>query len=477
MNVSTPTFPWHVMATLDSLMSEDKLSTMELPHPRTIVASLLAIVFTLSYYRSVTKKIGLESFPGPWYAPYTAMHLRWLFARGTIHEYVEKMHKQYGDVIRLGPRQIWVSDKGAMKQILLTIDLPKVTMYAEISRDRSSPGLFGEIRPVPHRNLKKFLSPAFTVASVDKLDTYFKACVSTLLDNYYDEVDKAVDKDLSFKPNGNIQTDLMRDLHCLALDIMGESSFGKGFGQIDKIFDPRKMLSSRDKRWSKIPNAIFDGQARRYGLVFIKRFLMRMGYEWEVDWPKEMTTAICELVNERAAAQGSAKNAARIDVLQHMLDEGARPDTGERMSNQDIIDQMSELLLAGSETTSGTMACLFVELARTPAALNKLLATLPPLSPSSPILDSKTVRTDPQYRYLEACLKENLRMNPIASELGRRTLDQGHNVNGFDIPPYTIVSASYRALHRDERYWPEPNRFWPERWLEGKEREGAPEPE
>jgi cytochrome P450 len=66
-----------------------------------------------------------------------------------------------------------------------------------------------------------------------------------------------------------------------------------------------------------------------------------------------MTTAICELVDERSAAQGSAKNAARIDVLQHMLDEGARPDTGERMSNQDIIDQMSELLLAGSETTSG----------------------------------------------------------------------------------------------------------------------------
>jgi cytochrome P450 len=315
-----------------------------------------------------------------------------------------------------------------------------------------------------------------------------------LLDNYYTEVDKAIAK--PYNPQGNIETDLMRDLHCLALDIMGESSFGKGFGQIDKIFDPSKLLSGRDKRWSKIPNAIFDGQARRYGLVFIKRAFRRMGYEWEVDWPKEMTTAICELVDERAAANGAANNKKeeRIDVLQHMLDEGARPDTGDRMSNQDIIDQMSELLLAGSETTSGklfplmhfishhltysgTMACLFVELARTPAALTKLLASLPVLGPSSPILDSKTVRTDPQYRYLEACLKENLRMNPIASELGRRTLDKGHNVNGFEIPPYTIVSASYRALHRDKRYWPEPNRFWPERWLEGEEMEGAPEPE
>lgn len=123
------------------------------------------------------------------------------------------------------------------------------------------------------------------------------------------------------------------------------------------------------------------------------------------------------------------------------------------------------------------MACLFVELARTPAALEKLLASLPVLGPNDPILDSKTVRTDPQYRYLEACLKENLRMNPIASELGRRTTDQGHTINGNEIPPYTIVSASYRALHRDERYWPQAERFWPERWLEGEEREDAPEPE
>ncbi|KNG51975.1 cytochrome P450, family 3, subfamily A [Stemphylium lycopersici] len=477
MNVTTSTFPWLALSTVDSLLSVDQFSTVSMPYPRNVVASLLAIVVSFSYVQSFAKKTGLESFPGPWYAPYTAMHLRWLFARGTIYSYVEEMHKKYGDVIRLGPRQIWVSDKGAMKQILLTVDLPKVSMYAEISRDRSSPGLFGEIRPVPHRNLKKFLSPAFTVASVDKLDSFFKACVSTLLDNYYNEVNKAIAEDPKTNPNGNVETDFMRDLHCLALDIMGQSSFGKGFGQIDKIFDPSKMLTGRDRRWSKIPDAIFDGQARRYGLVFIKRFLRRMGYEWEVDWPKEMTTAICELVDERAAAQGTVKSEERIDVLQHMLDEGARPDTGERMSNQDIIDQMSELLLAGSETTSGTMACLFVELARTPAARIKLLASLPPLSPSSPILDSKTVRTDPQFRYLEACLKENLRMNPIASELGRRTLHKGQNLNGFEVPPFTIVSASYRALHRDERYWPEPNRFWPERWLEGEEREGAPEPE
>ncbi|KAG9186803.1 hypothetical protein G6011_09911 [Alternaria panax] len=194
-----------------------------------------------------------------------------------------------------------------------------------------------------------------------------------------------------------------------------------------------------------------------------------MGHEWKIDWLKEMTTAICELVDERAADQGTEDNQERIDFLQHMLDKSARSDTRERLSNQDGIDQMSEFLLAAFETTS--------EHARTPAALHKLLASLSPISPSSSTLDSKIVRTNPKYRYLEAWLIENLRMNSVVSELGRRTLDQGQIENGLQTPPYTILSASYRALHRDERYWLESERLWPERWLEGEERELAPEPE
>lgn len=49
---------------------------------------------------------------------------------------------------------------------------------------------------------------------------------------------------------------------------MGQSAFGKGFGQIDKVFNPSQVLSKRDKAWSKIPNAIFDGLADRYRVRF-----------------------------------------------------------------------------------------------------------------------------------------------------------------------------------------------------------------
>lgn len=146
------------------------------------------------------------------------------------------------------------------------------------------------------------------------------------------------------------------------------------------------------------------------------------------------------------------------------------------MNTKEIIDQMAEVMLAGSETTAGTMANLFLELMRNPDVKAKLISSLPVLSPDDPIISSKTVRTEPQFEYLEACIKEVLRLHPIASEMGRRTGDFPINLMGYDLPPYTVVSVSYRYLHRNPEHWPEPLRFWPERWLENRP-EDVPPPE
>lgn len=144
------------------------------------------------------------------------------------------------------------------------------------------------------------------------------------------------------------------------------------------------------------------------------------------------------------------------------------------MGTREIIDQMAEILLAGSETTSGTIACFFMEMARNPDVRRKLFASLPARSISSEIIGGKAVRTEPEYEYLEACIKENLRLHPIASEMGRRTGDQWVNLMGYDLPPHTVISASYRHLHRNEQFWPQANRFWPERWLADDKRGSAP---
>ena len=186
-----------------------------------------------------------------------------------------------------------------------------------------------------------------------------------------------------------------------------------------------------------------------------------------------MVTAIDRVVQRRQRVDLGS----RPDLLQHMIDEGKNPANNTRMSARQIVDQMSEILLAGSETTSGTMACLFLELVRNPDVKAKLLKSLPIRKPEERMIKSQEIRDEARYRYLNACIKENLRLHPIASEIGRRTGNQRITLAGYELPPHTVVSASYREMQRSAKYWPEPLRFWPERWLDGEEREGAPEPE
>ncbi|KAK8012845.1 cytochrome P450 [Apiospora marii] len=459
--------------------------------------ALIYITVLLVTGRLVQQKVKalrspLSQIPGPWYGPLTTLHLRWLFSTGEIWKLVERSHARYGPIVRLGPRQVWISDKAAMRQILVKNDLPKVAMYAEISRDKFSPGLFGEIRYEPHKRLKRFLSPAFTVAYIDNLETYFKTTVRDLLDKYQSTI---ADDPLAAAKNG-ITVDLMDDLHNVALDIMGECSFGKGFGQTN----PDTLVEDGvdEKVWKQIPRSIFDGLSKRYQVrmrrqascvrlslrlpwrqqtVYVKKFLRKFGFDIQFDWPAEMITAIDAVVTRRKRTS----ECERRDLLQHLIEEGKKPDTGTAMTTRDIVDQMAEILLAGSETTSGTLGCLFLELARTPDARAKLMASLTPKSFTDyddDIVTSKTVRTGTdEYEYLEACLRENLRLHPIASEMGRRTGNQWVELLGYSLPPHTVVSASYRDLHRNERYWPQAHRFWPERWLPADKREGAPAPD
>lgn len=200
-----------------------------------IVLSLLvkSLLSTLKAIRSP-----LRDIPGPWYAPLTTIHLKWGFSTGEIWKTVEKAHSSYGSIVRLGPRQIWVSDKDALKQILVKVDLPKVAMYSEISRDKLSPGLFGEMyvtnldpnalrrylqtnnvphtsRYEPHKKLKRFLSPAFTVNYIDNLESFFQHTVRALLSKYQNEIDR----DLQLAKHSGFQVDLMDDLHNVALDM------------------------------------------------------------------------------------------------------------------------------------------------------------------------------------------------------------------------------------------------------------------
>jgi cytochrome P450 len=117
-------------------------------------------------------------------------------------------------------------------------------------------------------------------------------------------------------------------------------------------------------------------------------------------------------------------------------------------SDRELRDQLVTLLAAGHETTATALAWALERLARHPEALARC--------------------TDDAY--LDATVKEVLRVRPVLSITSRRVL-QPWTVGGYTLPPGVYVSPCPYLAHRRPELWPDPTSFRPERFLEG-----APEP-
>jgi cytochrome P450 len=145
---------------------------------------------------------------------------------------------------------------------------------------------------------------------------------------------------------------------------------------------------------------------------------------------------------------------ARDDILTLLL--SARDENGEPLTNRELRDELITLLLAGHETTANSIGWAFERLLRTPTALERLTAE---------------VEAGETSEYLEAVIKETLRVRPVVPEVFRAPPARTE-LGGYVFGPGTQLAAAIMLVQFDpELYPPDPEVFRPERFLDG-----APEP-
>jgi cytochrome P450 len=127
----------------------------------------------------------------------------------------------------------------------------------------------------------------------------------------------------------------------------------------------------------------------------------------------------------------------------------------------------------GGDTTATAMSGVFYYLSRNPTCYEKLAEEI-----RSTFVSGKEISSGPKLsscRYLRACIDESLRMSPpVSGTLWRQryaddTSSDPLIVDGHVIPPGTHVGVNTYALHHDEKYFPDSNKYKPERWLEADE--------
>ena len=138
----------------------------------------------------------------------------------------------------------------------------------------------------------------------------------------------------------------------------------------------------------------------------------------------------------------------------------ARGEHGETMSDEQLRDEAVTMLLAGHETTAIALSYAVFALSEHPQVCARLRQEIDGHLGSRPA----TLADLPRLRYLDAVMRETLRLYPPAWLMGREII-QRFELGGYTLEPGEQIMMSPYVVHRDARLYPEPERFLPDRWL------------
>ncbi len=192
-------------------------------------------------------------------------------------------------------------------------------------------------------------------------------------------------------------------------------------------------------------------------------FLPVLHHEWGGIGPwaryRASVTALVALLEEEVARARAEQPPGREDILALLL--AARDEDGAPMPDDELVDELRTLVIAGHETTATTLGWALWQVHRNPPVLARLREELATLGPTP---DPERLARLP---YLAAVCDETLRMHPIVPIFRRRLLRDAV-LDGRPYPAGTMFHPSVLITHFDPTIYPDPHTFSPERFLARK---------
>lgn len=399
---------------------------------------ILGIYLSMTIYRVSFHR--LRRFPGPFMARISGFYITGVVFR-SHKEYLEldKLHKQYGDVVRIGPSALSIADPRALHAIHLNPRCLKGPWYQVLAPDTS---VQTDRDAASHGARRKVWDRGFS---------------SKALRNYEPRVAHYTDKLLA-RVESHVEDGKKRPLNAslwfnfYSFDVMGDLSLGESFGMLDR------------------------GESH-FAMRTLHGFMFMLGIFSHVMWAFRIigNLPIVGAENVRFKAWVAEQVKKRIenppeipDVFSCIIDEyDSKPNRTEQ-ERLDLDADGLTISIAGSDTTAAALSYLFLELATRPDVAKELQSELDAFFQENPEPDANAFS---KLKYLQACVDEGLRMMPVVpSGPQRMTPPEGLQISeDLFIPGDTIVQVPTYTLQRDERNFERPNDFIPERWTSNPE--------
>ncbi|KAK4269720.1 hypothetical protein QN277_022840 [Acacia crassicarpa] len=137
-----------------------------------------------------------------------------------------------------------------------------------------------------------------------------------------------------------------------------------------------------------------------------------------------------------------------------------------QLTREEVLHLFLDLFAAGIDTTSSTVEWAMAELMHNPKKLAKAKQELEQVLGKNGNFEESRI---PELPYLNAVVKETLRLHPPAPFLVPRKSENEVHVGGFVVPKNSQILVNVWAMGRDSRVWKKPYSFEPERFLEGED--------
>ena len=168
----------------------------------------------------------------------------------------------------------------------------------------------------------------------------------------------------------------------------------------------------------------------------------------------ESDAIINSIVEERIKS-----NVKQNDLLDMLL-ETRYEDTGKAMSTQQLIDEIKILFIAGHETTANALTFTLHLLGNHPEVQQKIVDELIAIESETAVVVEQLQR----MTYTTAVINESMRLYPPAWITDRENITDDVLLD-FNIKKGTLIGVSFYELHRNPKYWENPEIFDPERFL------------
>ncbi|KAL2156729.1 hypothetical protein VTH82DRAFT_1474 [Thermothelomyces myriococcoides] len=378
----------------------------------------------------------LSRYPGP--KLWAASSLPWGFSflSGYWHHRALQLHAQYGHVVRVGPNELSYDVPEAWEDVYgrsrVRKENPKAPWYLNPRNKELVAAPFEE-----HTRMRRLLGIAFTNTAMYEQEPLIKS-----------HVDLFIQRLQEICRGGKAAVDMFEWFAYCTFDIMGDLSFGEPFGCL------------RDSMMHPWIAWVFANLKLAHTLVLCNRipfFFLFLPIRQTLNLIKGaryFDKTMKAVVDKRLA-----RDAERPDFLQVMK----TPRGSSYMTHEEIRTNAAFLTMAGSETTSNSMAVAVYLICLHPEVKAKIADELAATFSNESEID---MRSAAKLTYLMAAIQESMRYYPPGpNALWRMTPPGGNEILGDWLPPNTILSIHHRVMYHSEHNFKRADEFIPERWL------------